>query len=78
MNSQASLSLVQLYLKNEHYYSYEVVTYKKCDMCGRRLKSNNMEHVCSKEMAAFYAARVTGMKKYVSMKKLYLQVNAYL
>ncbi len=40
---------VQIYLRNAHYYLYEVINYRKCPSCGRKLKGSNATHKCNIE-----------------------------
>ena len=47
-----------------------MIIYRKCDTCGRKLNSKNDDHECSKQMASYYSAEVTGKKDIVRSFKI--------
>ena len=57
--------LVKLFLNNEHYYTYEMILYRKCEGCGRKLFQSNETHECNRQTASFYRAEVMGKKDIV-------------
>jgi hypothetical protein len=63
MNDHDDLKdLVKLCIINEHYYTYSLIIYYKCETCGRQLNSDNKTHTCSKNSASYYRSMI--LKKY--------------
>jgi len=62
--------LVKLFLKDKHYFTYDMIIYRKCDTCGRKLFKTNETHECNKQMASYYSAEVTGKKDIVRSFKI--------
>lgn len=63
-------NIVQIMLRNDHYLSYEVVTYRVCDKCGEKLLSTNSTHKCAKEQASFYATKISKKHDIVKSVKI--------
>ncbi|MDR3478836.1 MAG: hypothetical protein P4M14_12500, partial [Gammaproteobacteria bacterium] len=63
-------NLVQIYFEGKHYFTYQMVTWKKCEVCGQKLLSTNDTHKCSKDMASYYNTMITKKKDMVRSTKI--------
>jgi len=63
-------NVVQLCLKNNHYFTYSIVTYRRCEVCGERLLSTNTSHKCDKNRASFYSTQISKKKDMVRSVKI--------
>lgn len=60
---------IKLYLRDDHYFLFEVVEFKNCDKCGRKLKADNTKHVCNIKMITHKHMR-EGKKDYVQVRDI--------
>ena len=63
-------NIVHLCLKNNHYFTYDILTYRSCTGCGEKLRSDNETHKCTKERMSFYNTKITEKKDMVRSVKI--------
>ena len=68
-NFDVNKNLVKICLMGEHYYTYELVCYRKCDVCGQKVLSTNTDHKCNKDKASYYTVQITKEKSMVTTSK---------
>ena len=44
---------IDLYLRDDHYYLMENVDYKNCPDCARKLRTDNVDHVCDASRVSY-------------------------
>ncbi|MDR3478843.1 MAG: hypothetical protein P4M14_12535 [Gammaproteobacteria bacterium] len=60
--------MVRICLMNEHYDTYKVVCYRKCDVCGQKTK--DISHKCNKNVASYYNTKISKKKDMVKSNKI--------
>jgi hypothetical protein len=61
--------LVRIYLCNEHYYSYDMIMYFRCQNCGLRVTSESKHH-CNKDRASYFHTQISHQKDIVRSMKI--------
>jgi hypothetical protein len=58
-------------IKSEHYLLVEdVVQYKKCDGCGRKLRTDNTDHVCNAKRETYKNNKLNKKRDYIPIKPI--------
>lgn len=63
-------NMVQLCLMDDHYYTYKITSYHKCETCGEKLLSTNETHKCTKDRISYYNNMIAKKKDMVMTVKL--------
>lgn len=54
ITSDINKNIIPLFIYKDHYYTYNIISKIPCEICGKKIVSNNMDkHMCSLSVACF-------------------------
>lgn len=58
---------IKLFLRDEHYFLFDVIEFKKCDKCGRKLRLENENHKCNINRASYRRRQIHKKRDFVQV-----------